>query len=494
MTVPIPPAAPPSAPDTCSADVLPRARVISIAQAQADLDTLAQVIRTRSSYALSVSFPVQGAIDALKSALPDAVKVADLAVAVQKLMQEIGDAHAKVVDFERYLPSGYLPVALGVDGRRHFVYCPSRKALFAPDFPYLQAIDGVALTRWLECAGALVAGPYGSASSKLVRALPLLRHVQFMRQQLGLPASDDVALELVSADGLHTKVQRVPVAAQLEHTEKPFYLGQASRLLDGNVGYLRIHSQTDSALTASIPAAMAGFADTDALIIDARQCGGGTRDNLQALFPYLMAADDAPYIANVCKLRMALGTEAGFEPIGQLDVWDKKVPYSQDASVGPELRQALAAFLQDFVPQWTVPPQLFTDWYFMALQASPQAYHYRQPVVLLVDWGVGSAGDIFASSFKGWRNVTLIGLPTNGRSGNSLPFSLSHSGLTVMVSTMASFQKDGRLYEGMGVEPDVFMQPTIQDWLGHTDTLLARTLARLLARPKALPPGTPNPR
>lgn len=493
MTVLIPPAAFPSAPPTASADVQ-RTRVISRGQAHADLDTLAEVFRTRSSYALSVSFPVHGAIEALKSAMPSDVRVADLAVAVQKLIQEMGDAHAKVVDFERYLSTGYLPLALGVDGRRYFAYCPARQALLVPDFPYLQAIDGVALTRWLECADALVAGYYGSASSKLVRTLPLLRHVQFMRLQLGLPTLDNVALELVSANGLHTQVLNVPVAAKLEHTEKPFYLGQESSLLDGNVGYLRIYSQTDSALTASIPAAMARFADTEALIIDARQCGGGTRDNLQALFPYLMAADDAPYIANVCKLRIALGQEARFEPIGQLDVWDKKVPYSQDASLAPELRQALAAFLQDFVPQWAVPPQLFTDWYFMALQPSPQAHPYTQPVVLLVDWGVGSAGDIFASSFKGWRNVTLVGLPTNGRSGNSLPFLLPHSGLTVMVSTMASFQKDGRLYEGMGVEPDVFMQPTIQDWLGHTDTLLARTLARLLARPDAAPHSTPNSR
>lgn len=27
-------------------------------------------------------------------------------------------------------------------------------------------------------------------------------------------------------------------------------------------------------------------------------------------------------------------------------------------------------------------------------------YHYNKPVYLIMDWGVGSAGDIFVSTFK----------------------------------------------------------------------------------------------
>ena len=466
---------------------LPALAVISRAQAQADLDELARVIRTRSSYDLSVSFPIDDAIKAVRDALPDEVAVADLAVAVQKLIQEIGDAHAKVNDFERYLPAGFSPFALGLEGRRYFAYWPGTRTLLDEAFPYVQAMDGVPLTRWFQCAGDLGGGYFGSASSRLLRSLSLLRFVQFMRAEMGLPTDGEIALVLVAGDGRQTKTVRVPVSSRLEPADKPFALPRESRMLDGNIGYLRIHSQADTALTAGIPGWMARFADTEALIVDARQCGGGTRDNLMALFPYLMATDDPPYIANVCKLRIPEGEQGAFEPIGQLDVWDKKVPYSQDAAVAPALREAVATFLQTFVPQWTVPPHPFTDWYFMALQPSASARHYTRPVLVLVDWGVGSAGDVFASSFKGWRNVTLAGLPTNGRSGNALPFVLPGSGLTVMISTMASFQKDGRLYEGMGVEPDVFLQPDLNDWLGRSDTVLDRALGRLRPAQTALP-------
>ena len=107
----------------------------------------------------------------------------------------------------------------------------------------------------------------------------------------------------------------------------------------------------------------------------------------------------------------------------------------------------------------------------------PGEPHYERPVYLRVDWGVGSAGDIFVSTFKGWRNVTLIGSASNGRSGNSIPFLLPNSGIRVRLSTMASFQKTGEMYDGFGIAPDVFMEARMSDWLGETDTILDRALA-----------------
>ena len=50
--------------------------MMSREQAQCDLDELARVIRTRSSYALSVSFPIATAIAAVRSSLPSQVAVA----------------------------------------------------------------------------------------------------------------------------------------------------------------------------------------------------------------------------------------------------------------------------------------------------------------------------------------------------------------------------------------------------------------------------------
>ncbi|SFC21541.1 Peptidase family S41 [Polaromonas sp. OV174] len=444
----------------------------------ADLRALQVIIDDVSSYALSVTYPYAQVIDRLIDGLGASTSTASLAMAIQKLVQQIGDAHAKVTNYESFLPPGYVSCAFGLEGRRYFVYDPLDRVLLNPGFPYVESIDGVPVIEWYKIAAELSAGPYGSDSSKINRALPLLRYVNYLRLELGLPLLPVVKLGLVSDDSQHRLVHELTIEADLCKAPLPLYLPQESRLLPGNIGYLRVHSQSNAELTAQLPGLMAKFADTQALVIDARQCGGGVRDNLMALFPYFMAAGERPYIANLCKLKIpkSSGKAEDFDPIGKLDVWDKKVPYRRDARIDPEVESALEAFICDFTAEWLVPDAQFTDWYYMAMQPSPQAYCYGKPVYLLVDWGVGSAGDIFVSTFKDRANVTVCGMPTNGRSGNSKPYSLANSGVEVMISTMASFQKSGQLYEGAGIYPDVFMSPTLNDWLGHSDSQLDRVV------------------
>jgi hypothetical protein len=52
-----------------------------------------------------------------------------------------------------------------------------------------------------------------------------------------------------------------------------------------------------------------------------------------------------------------------------------------------------------------------------------------------------SAADVVLSSVKGFRNVTLVGLPGGGGSGAARFSKLINSRLTVALSSMASFQR-----------------------------------------------------
>ncbi len=56
-------------------------------------------------------------------------------------------------------------------------------------------------------------------------------------------------------------------------------------------------------------------------------------------------------------------------------------------------------------------------------------------------------------------------------------YTLEQSGLLVKLSTMASFQPTGRLYDGNGVEPDVVAAPTLDDVVGETDSVLDQARA-----------------
>lgn len=450
-------------------------RFLSNWAAEADLTQLRQIIGDRHSYVASVAFPYELALAAMAKRLPQKVSINNLALRIHKLVQHLGDSHAMVVDWRKHLPAGYSPVAIGVKGNLGFAYHPQTRRLVDTRHPYVRAIDGMPLHRWLEAAGNITSGPFASRSQRLARSLSLIRFVEYMRRELGLPGSSHVALELTDDAGRSVSTVELPLTDRLDQPDKLLPLANDSKVLPGNVGYLRIYSQKDSALAGRIDEIMRQFQATDALIIDARQCGGGTRENLAALFPYFMRPEDGVYIHNVARLRAARGTPVA-ELVDRLKVDDKAMDYRLDPKIAVEERQALEAFLADFRPQWQPPAEDFTDWYFGKLRAVPGKPHYDRPVYLLMDWGVGSAGDIFVSTFKGWRGVTLVGMPSNGRSGNSIPFQLGNSGIAVRLSTMASFQKTGEMYDGYGIAPDVTMEAEISDWLGETDTVLDRVL------------------
>jgi C-terminal processing protease CtpA/Prc len=78
--------------------------------------------------------------------------------------------------------------------------------------------------------------------------------------------------------------------------------------------------------------------------------------------------------------------------------------------------------------------------------------------------------------------VTILGTASGGGSGRSRPARLAHSGIGLRLSSMASFQPDGRLYDGRGVEPDVVVATAPTDHTLATDTVLDAALAFLRRR------------
>lgn len=69
-----------------------------------------------------------------------------------------------------------------------------------------------------------------------------------------------------------------------------------------------------------------------------------------------------------------------------------------------------------------------------------------------------SATDIFLGAFKGWPNVTLVGVASSGGSACSKGFNLPNSDVRIKCASMASFQPNGRLYDTNGVQPDVLIE------------------------------------
>jgi C-terminal processing protease CtpA/Prc len=304
-----------------------------------------------------------------------------------------------------------------------------------------------------------------------------LRYVNYLRQELGLERKGHLRVELRSTDGKSTKMLDLPLA------ERPPVFGTwpagVTRTLPGHIGYLRIESMEEGTeFVRGLHQAMAGLRDTKGLIIDVRGNGGGSRDAVRELFPYFMTDKDAPRVANVAAYRLGEGDKPD-APEGYLE--DRFLYPLASKRWTAEERKAIAELAVEFQPEWNPPAGEFSAWhYFLISPRKGEAYyHYDKPVVVLLNGDCFSATDIFLGAFKGWRNVTLIGTPSGGGSGRAIALTLRNSAIGVRLSSMASFQSDGRLYDGRGVEPDLLVQPAANDWAGKADTALNAAMKRL---------------
>jgi len=457
-------------------------KVITRAEASADLDTLTKMIDENSAYIWSSTFDYRASLHQLAAALPEQVSVSGLAVQLDRFIHLFGDDHAKVSELNKHVTKGGIPFQIGKSGSRYFLYNVTKGTFADAEHPYVRSIDGVTIEEWMRAAGDIGQGPLSSPAARFGRAQALFPSIDRLRGVMGLPMGGPAALQMVSEDGSQVAPLSVPLEASLGKFGHPFGLPEESRMLEHNIGYLRVaahQGEISEKLVADIPRLMQEFRNTDALIIDARQCGGGKRAVLNALFPYFMRADAAPYVFNVVKLRKSqIG--AGQDAASMFDDEDKKFEYIGDKDLPKADLAAYRAFAANFVPMWTPPADKFTDWYFMALHPQAGKPFYAKPVYVLIDWGIGSAGDIFTSAFKNWPGVTLVGTPTMGRSGQSRPFHLPNSGLDVVISTMASFQKNGQRYDTIGIQPDIAIEPIPSDWIGKSDSVLDRAQALIL--------------
>ena len=456
---------------------------ISRAEAIADLDALEKAITNNSSYIWSSTFPYKRTIDGIKQALPDEVSVNGLAVQINKLVRLFGDDHAQVRGWTANIPQRTAPFELGVADARYFLYQLQPEGLLDAEHPYVRAIDGVLIDEWVRVAGDIGQGPHSAVAARFSRGKRLFPYVDYLRSEMGLPLKDAVDVELVSADGSRSVTRSVALLDEPKNTGRSFNLGTASRMLENNIGYLRVPAHTgerEEEFLARIDDEMKRFRDTDALILDARMSGGGARRVLNSLFPYFMPADAPPYVFNVVKLRIP-ADQPDFDPLAIFG-GAKRFLYIDDPDLPADEAAAYKAFARTFTPTWSPPADKFTNWYFMSLRPDADKPYYDKPVYMLVDWGVGSAGDIFTSAFKGWGNITVLGTPTMGRSGQGVVFPLPHSKLGVNLSTMASYQKTGERYDTVGITPDIVVEPALSDWYNATDTVLDRVQAMLAAR------------
>ena len=76
-------------------------------------------------------------------------------------------------------------------------------------------------------------------------------------------------------------------------------------------------------------------------------------------------------------------------------------------------------------------------------------------MVCLIGPGAVSSGEGFVKMMKCLPQVTTVGLPTRGASGNPKPFELPDAGVTIWFSRWVDLLPNGETFEGRGISPEV---------------------------------------
>ena len=104
--------------------------------------------------------------------------------------------------------------------------------------------------------------------------------------------------------------------------------------------------------------------------------------------------------------------------------------------------------------------------------------HYAGPLAILVGPSSASAAEVLAAAVQDHGRGRIVGRTTNGSVLASQNFPLPDGG-QVQVPTHDFMRIDGRRIEGVGVEPDIEVMPTLDDVRAGRDPALERALAEL---------------
>jgi Peptidase family S41/Tricorn protease C1 domain len=129
----------------------------------------------------------------------------------------------------------------------------------------------------------------------------------------------------------------------------------------------------------------------------------------------------------------------------------------------------------------------FTD-YLTETVIPAGTQHFTGAVFLLTNRQVISAAEQFLLATRTQPTVTVVGDTTAGASGGPIVRELAN-GWTYQMSEWIEYTPDRRIFEGIGLPPDVVVKYSAADVLGGRDVVLERALVLAQTRDQALVPG-----
>ncbi|MCX6620902.1 MAG: S41 family peptidase [Acidobacteria bacterium] len=233
---------------------------------------------------------------------------------------------------------------------------------------------------------------------------------------------------------------------------------EAKWLREPRIAYIRVDSFDGARFENFALDALKQYLAAEAIVIDVRgNTGGGTPERL------LRALIERSYRNWSQSTAINMGLFRAFTRIPAMlppgELTERQTGY-------------YSAFTEYFTaPQFVAPGAI--------IQPSKPIYHGK--VLVLTGTACASACEDFVMPMKHSGRATIVGSRTFGSSGQ--PFSHDFgNGMSFRISSLRMYFPDGSEFEGVGIRPDIEVQPSLADLRSGKDVVLDRALA--LAAPK----------
>ncbi len=474
-------------------------KVLTKQQVREDIETIKNILNDNSSYVYLNGYDFNKDLENYQRNLNDFVRLEDFGLFLTKTIGKIGDRHSSVREYE-VKDSLYLPFVYAPDGNKVVVLtrnADKKLEILNPKFPYLKNIDGFSTDDFLQkILPKEISAPKKSYFTRAVREI---RDVQKNYNIIGKPLPKEIKLTLSNSSFLNDTVLVVsPVGRKQtlrpwdEKFESEYVIvrdkdynkveifNQLFNVKD-KIGYIQLPamvSKEDAPLLFDkINSFMKSIQnDSRALIIDVRSNGGGTRDLTYELAKYLVHPDSV-YVVNATKQRGSIPLSKEY-----IESLNSRNLFSFSELDNRE-QKSVKEFLKTFKPMYQLDDKKYSEYYFGLLNGKKlanQSFYYDKPVYVLANEKSFSAASVFVAVFKGIPNIKIVGVTTDGSSGNSDRFELPNSEIRIKISTMVSFQKDGKILDGYGTEPDIQIERDINQVLWKSDSQLDKLKSIIL--------------
>lgn len=398
---------------------------------------------------------------------------------LSKTIGKIGDRHSYIKGYtprdSLFFPLAFAPLR-GDVAVLNYHRENDEFSFWNSDFPYLHSIQDIPIEVMLP--QVLPGEELAPKASHQLRAVRDLRDVETIFRILGVDLVNPVSVTLKSKDGeqMTTLVKLVPRDQRAMLWDERFYRkifrikeekyndkAYVDRFfkVEGGIATIQIASMLDREEIPVFFGHLTDFMDmarrSEALIVDVRDNDGGTRDLIQELAGYFVHPDSI-YVGNVVKQR-------GKQPLNKelRGNMHSRYLYARN-ELEPKEQKAVDRFMSTFGPMYELDAEKFSQYHYYMLNGqklSEGKYHYRQPVYILCNERSFSAASVLVAVFKDLPNIEIVGINTDGSSGNSQRFTLPKSAFRGKISTMVSFQKDGRVLDGIGTSPDTVIERNV---------------------------------